>query len=334
MRHNLRITFWTVISALLVFTCFSFVKNQVVITSEAIRPKTKPRVCIMLPTLREKRWKTDYKTFLESTHTRKDVQIVVQVSANRADLQAAQLDRLLASRCQVYVIAAHDYQDMCRQLSRYPNLKVIAYERPIPCPQVRLFIGYDAYNAGAMQAEALLKAVPRGEYLLLRGPESDLNSQLYYSGALSVLSKVIHSGSIIIRGEHTVGNWSPARAQAFVVEAWKKSNGKLAAVLSPNDALAEGVIETLKGFGGHHSVRVTGQDGEDAAKKRVEIGEQLMTIEKDVRSLVSITLDTAVTLAMGEEVNAHSILETKGIKIPAILLSPKLIASRIQENQR
>jgi D-xylose transport system substrate-binding protein len=287
----------------------------------------RPRVCVLLPTLRENRWKIDQNVFLDAARHRTDLEIIVNVSRNSSDVQAAQLDKLVAARCTFYVIAAHDYRDMCRHLSRYPNIRVLAYDRPLPCAPVELFIGYNSFRVGALQGEYLAKHAPTGSYLFLKGPMSDGNSRAYFAGARSTLASLKNSGSIRVLDEKEVRDWSPARAQSYVLDAWRISKGDLAAILAPNDAIAEGVIETLKGLGAARNVIVTGQDAEPAALLRIKEGTQAMTVRKSAGTLVSATLNAVARLAAGQPANPTSTFDFEGKKIPSILLEPKVITS-------
>jgi D-xylose transport system substrate-binding protein len=140
--------------------------------------------------------------------------------------------------------------------------------------------------------------------------------------------------SLRIVEEHEVRDWSPARAQAIVIDAWKKSKGNLDAILAPNDAIAEGVIETLKSLGVAGRVLVTGQDGEPEALERIRAGTQSMSVRKDAEKLVSATLETISKLAAGKAAGVTSVFEFEGQKTPAILLDPEIITSENRDSHR
>jgi D-xylose transport system substrate-binding protein len=317
------------ILSLLVSLFFAFIcaNHQESLFAEPLTSPAKPRVCVLLPTSRENRWQQDRKVFLEAAQARNNLEIVVHVARNRSDVQAAQLDKLIADRCNYHIIAAHDYREMCRHLSRYQSIQVIAYDRPLPCTPVKLYIGYDNYQIGKHQGEYLARKVPVGSYLLLKGPSSDGNSHAYFDGAKSILAPLVALGKIRIAEEKEVRDWSPARAQAIVLNAWRKQKGDIQAILAPNDAIAEGVVETLKSLGVSGKVVVTGQDGEAAALERIKTGSQAMTVEKNITRLVSRTLDVVTDLASGKSAGANTFFEFEGQKLPSVLLEPELITA-------
>jgi D-xylose transport system substrate-binding protein len=318
------------VAVVILFLFLAFVgSSSPVFRSRALAEpqKNRPKVCVLLPTLRENRWHGDLAAFRAAAAQRGNLDILIHISRNRSDVQAAQLDKLIAAQCDFYVIAAHDYRDMCRHLARYPNIRVVAYDRPLACAPVELFVGYNNLRVGALQGEFLAKAVPTGSILLLKGPASDGNSHAYFEGAQSILAPLKSKGAIRIAGVHEVRDWSPARGQAFVLAAWHKSKGNIDAILAPNDAIAEGVIETLKGLGVAGKVVVTGQDGEAEAIARIQAGTQAMTVRKDVAKLVTATLNAVSTLAAGTPIEPTSNLVFEGHNIRSILLEPEIITS-------
>lgn len=286
---------------------------------------TVPKVCVLLPTLREERWRTDRTVFLREAQRRSDMTLLVNVARNRSEDQAVQLDTLVASRCDAFVVAAHDHDDMCHHLRKYPGLRVIAYDRPLGCAPVQLYVGYDTFRVGELQGEFLARVAPGGRYLLLKGPASDRNSRGYFDGAMARLKPFIDRGAIQVIGVHEVADWSPARAQAATLSAWTR--GALTAVLAPNDAVADGVIETLKGLGGAGKVVVTGQDGEREALERVRRGTQAMTVAKDVERLAAVTLQAVMELIRKQVPAGASRSLVEGYAVPTILLQPRLVTA-------
>lgn len=276
----------------------------------------------------------DKSAFLAAARERNDLDIVVNVSRNSSSVQAAQLDNLVAANCAFYVIAAHDYRDMCRNLSRYPGIRVIAYDRPLPCGPAELFVSYNSMQVGKIQGEFLASAVPAGNYVFLKGPVSDGNSRDYFAGARKALAPLIERGSVRVVAEYEVRDWSPARAQAYILEAWNKNKGKLAAVLAPNDAIAEGVVETLKGLGADGRVFVTGQDAEPEALARIAQNTQAMTVRKSIPNLVATTLNAIAKMATGVAPESQTQFSFEGHAIPAILLEPELVTKNSLKNFR
>ena len=287
--------------------------------------ESKPRVCVLLPTQREETWQNDRNHFLEEGQRRKEVELYLDISSNRTEEQSAQLDRLVANSCHYLVIAPHDHEAMCQQLKKYPNLYVIAYDRWLNCPPVKIFIGYDTLHAGKVQGRFLSQTVKQGNLVVLKGPKTDRNAQDYFDGAMSYLSpqiKACHYQVILLR---EIEDWSPAQAQKAMFEAWSLANGNIAGVLSPNDALASGVIEALELLNAPHRVPVTGMDGEKDAINRVQKGSQAMTLIKDKKVAVQKVFELIEMIESGQTIDHLPLIQKQGHEFSVVLLRHRYI---------
>ena len=86
-------------------------------------------------------------------------------------------------------------------LAAEKKVPVISYDRLIRDADVALYVSFDNVKVGRMQAEALLAAAPRGNYVLLGGSPTDNNAKLVREGQMEVLKPAIASGAVKIVAE-------------------------------------------------------------------------------------------------------------------------------------
>ncbi len=100
-----------------------------------------------------------------------------------------------------------------------------------------------------MQAQEVFKAVPKGNYVIIKGNKADANADFLRSGYEEVIGAAVKSGDIKIVGETYTDNWDPAKAQTEMEQFLTANNNKVDAVLSENDGMAGGVVAALAGPG-------------------------------------------------------------------------------------
>ena len=60
-------------------------------------------------------------------------------------------------------------------------MPVIAYDRLIEDPKA-LYVTFDNVEVGRMQAQEITKAVPKGNYVIIKGNKADANADFLRSG--------------------------------------------------------------------------------------------------------------------------------------------------------
>ena len=149
------------------------------------------------------------------------------------------------------------------QAAKDHNIPVIAYDRLIEDPSV-LYITFNNIGVGKAQAEALLKKVPTGNYVIIKGDPGDPNASTFlpegYKQA-GLLDK-IQSGEITVLNS-TGTNWpqdygtftdawdtSKAQQNMEAIIDKARADGKtIDAILAENDSTALGVVAALIGRG-------------------------------------------------------------------------------------
>jgi D-xylose transport system substrate-binding protein len=179
-------------------------------------------------------------------------------------------------------------------------------------------------------AEEIIKVVPEGNYVIIKGNSADANSDFLRSGIEKVIGDKVKSGDIKIVGESYTDNWEAAKAQATMEQYLTAENNKIDAAVVLNDGMAGGVVAALKGQGLDGKVPVTGQDADKAALNRVALGTQLVSVGKDARLLGAGAGKVAVELCAGKalaDVTGAVQFETpeKKIKMSSVFLQPEPI---------
>src|ERR671922_1963030 len=168
--------------------------------------------------------------------------------------------------------------------AKQSQIPVVSYDRLITDADIDYYISFDNEQVGKLQGESLTKKLKddgkSGSIVMINGAPTDNNATVFKKGADSV----IDSSGFKVGKEYDTPDWSPDKAQSEMDQAIT-ALGKtgFVGVYAANDGTAGGAIAAMKGAGIQPSSRpTTGQDAELAAIQRILIGEQFMTVYKDV----------------------------------------------------
>ncbi len=167
-----------------------------------------------------------------------------------AETQASNVENLISQGAKVLIILAQDGTAIKPSVASaiQNGVPVIAYDRLIEDPKA-LYITFDNVEVGKMQAEEIFKAVPKGNYVIIKGNKADANADFLRSGYDEVIRSAVDSGDIKIVGETYTDNWDPSKAQTEMEQFLTANDNKVDAVLSENDGMAGGVVAALQGPG-------------------------------------------------------------------------------------
>lgn len=223
----------------------------------------------------------------------------------------------------VLAVVAYD-KDALGDVVKYAksqNVTFIAYDRLITNADVDLYISFDNYAVGRLMAQKAVENVPKGNYLILNGPETDNNVFMINDGCLEVLAPYIDDGRIDVVGETFVDAWRDEVAYDYVSQ--KISEGvHIDAIIAGDDRLAEGAINALSENRVAGSVYVTGQDAELGACQRIVQGTQNMTVYKPISILAEGAAEIAVKMAQGESLEDAKTVFDGTYDVPCIVYEP------------
>jgi D-xylose transport system substrate-binding protein len=247
-----------------------------------------------------------------------------------AETQASNVDNLISQGAKVVVVLAQDGTAIKPAVAKAISggVPAIAYDRLIEDPKA-LYITFDNVLVGKLEAEAVFKVKPAGNYAIIKGNKADANADFLRSGMEQVIGAAVKANTIKIVGETYTDNWDPAKAQTNMEQILTANQDKVDAVLSENDGMAGGVIAALTARGLAGKVPVSGQDGDKAALNRVALGTQTVDVWKDARLLGKTAGDAAVQLCKNSDpskVTGTAKFTTPGNNsLSSILLTPNPI---------
>jgi len=270
------------------------------------------------------RWYLDQKLFSDKI---KELggEVKVEVAYGDPAEQLRLSKKLIDEGVKVLVIVPVDGHKAAEIVTaaKAANISVISYDRLILSKDVTMYISYNNEKVGELQAQYAVNKVPKGNYLLVNGPETDNNAVLFRKGQMKVLKPFVDSGKIKIVGDYIV-DWGEISALMKVDEFLTTSKEKPNAVIAANDALASGTIQALPAEM-RGKVVVTGQDADLTGLKYILAGSQSMTIYKPIKSLAYLAAETAMQLAKGEHVKGKIKLQNGDFSVDAMLLEPVVV---------
>ena len=291
--------------------------------------KPEIKIGISLENVKGERWQTDLDQF-QLRAQQLGAQIITRSADGDDDLQFAQVKDLLKTGIDVLVLLPHDTAKAGRivEAAHDKHVPVISYDRLIPNAGVDLYIGFDLFSVGLLQAQCLTEHAPKGNYILLGGSPLDPNSKVVRAGQMKVLQPLIDRGDIKIVADIWVPEWSPTQAYVLVAQTLHDLKVPLTAILASNDGTAGGAIQALEDNNLSGKVLVTGQDADLAAVVRLFDGSQLMTVYKPLVGEARTATEAAVTLATHGNVETGTSVPNGAQTTKAILLTPILVTQQ------
>jgi D-xylose transport system substrate-binding protein len=276
-----------------------------------------------MASLKEERWYVDRDAFV-AEEQKLDADVIVDVAYDNADEQLKQVRSMIDRGADMLVIIPHDAASasVAVAMAKRAGIKVLSYDRLVLNANVDLYISFDNVKVGELQAEAMLKAVPEGNYVIAKGPPTDYNSVMIYEGIRRVLDPHIKSGDITILKEFSSTDWMSDEAADGINRLLQDNGAKFDAVIAQNDSLAGGVINTLSEYRLVPRIPVVGMDADLAACQRVVEGQQLMTVYKPIKLLASAAADFAVKMARGEEIGVTDTISDGKYDVPYYAITP------------
>ncbi|MBI4027663.1 MAG: substrate-binding domain-containing protein [Verrucomicrobia bacterium] len=268
----------------------------------ATKPETKEiiRIGLSLADLKEERWQRDRDMFVQKAG-QLGAKVMIQDAGGDPQTQIEQCETLLNQGATVLVVVPKNADTAARivETAHRAKVRVLSYDRLIANADTDLYISFDNFKVGSIQAQAVLDKVPTGKYLLLGGDPADKNSAMLREGQMKALDPAVKAGKITIVGQPFCDKWLRAEAARHTEDALAKTPD-LNAIVASNDGTAGGAIASLKSLAG--KVAVSGQDADIEACQNVVKGLQTVTVYKPIRKIADAAAILAVGLAKDESV--------------------------------
>lgn len=281
------------------------------------------KIGLLMSDLRLERWQKDRDLFTEAAESM-GAKVYTQSANGDANTQISQIENMISRGVDVLVIVPENGEVLGNVLAeaKAEGIKVLAYDRLIKFADIDLYVSFDNIRVGEMQAEALLKRKPKGNYFLMGGSPTDNNAKMFRQGQMNVLQSAIDSKKINIVGDQWAMGWSAEAALNIMENGLTANANKIDAVVASNDSTAGGAIQALAAQGLSGKVVISGQDADLAAMRRIVAGTQTMTVYKPISKLAKTSAEMAVKLARGEKIKVNGQVNNGKKDVDAVLLTP------------
>ena len=221
--------------------------------------------------------------------------------------QATDIDTMISKGAKVLIVLAQDTKAVLPSIKKANDagIPVIAYDRLIEDPSA-LYITFDNVGVGKAEADAVIKKVPKGNYVLIKGDPGDPNASTFLPSGWDAagLKDKVASGDIKILGPADgtyTDAWKTEKAQSnmeAIIDKAVADGTKIDAILAENDSTALGVVGALtaKSYG---YPPLSGQDGDVANLNNVALGKQYVDVWKNANELGKTAAAAALALCAG-----------------------------------
>jgi D-xylose ABC transporter substrate-binding protein len=287
-------------------------------------PASGQKVGFLLGSFVSDRWFLDQKLFADRI-SELGGECVIEIAYDPEE-QIEMAKKMLASGVQVLVVVPVDGKKAIEIVThaKYANVPVICYDRLIPSNDISMYISFDNEKVGRLQAEYMVSRYPHGKYLLINGPTTDNNAILFRKGQLEVLQPYLDAGKITLIQDFVLKSWSEINAFELSSNYFTAGKEKPDVIISANDAIANGVIQSLPPAYRTH-IAITGQDADLNGIRNIIAGNQSMTVYKPIKKLAYMAAEMAMKLAAGSTVSGTQTVTDGGVSAKTILLEPIVV---------
>jgi D-xylose transport system substrate-binding protein len=222
------------------------------------------------------------------------------------------------------------------KLAESQDVKVIAYDRPIPTTPAAYYVSFDNTAIGKAITDGLvahLKATnvdpAKGGIIEINGSPTDAAAGLIRDG--------IHAGlagsGYKTLAEYDTPEWAPSKAQEWASGQITRFGADIKGVAAANDGTAGGAIAAFKAAGVSPVPPVTGNDGTIAGLQLIIAGDQYNTISKPSEIVASAAARIAVQLLDGKTPEAKTTLYNtpSELFVPTVITADNLKAEIIDK---
>lgn len=186
------------------------------------------------------------------------------------------------------------------------------------------FVGSDERQSGTLEMQEVCKLLGgKGKIVVMMGELSNQAARQRTQDVLDVIARPECKGIEIL--EKQTGNWKRTEGTDLMTN-WISAGIKPDAVVSNNDEMAIGAIQSLKAAGvPMDKIVVSGVDATQDALAAMKAGELDVTVFQNAAAQGSGAVDTALKLAKGEKVDQM-------VWIPFELVTPANMGQYLKKN--
>jgi D-xylose transport system substrate-binding protein len=137
------------------------------------------KIGMTIDDLRLERWQHDRDLFTAKAKELGAKEVLVQSANGDDQTQYSQAENLISQGVDVLVIIPHNGEAMAPIIeeAHKNGIKVLAYDRLITNSDVDYYVSFNNVKVGELQAQAITKEVPKGNYFMMGGSPTDNNAQ-------------------------------------------------------------------------------------------------------------------------------------------------------------
>lgn len=233
-----------------------------------------------------------------------DCTLIYQNGNADVALQQQQFNSVIAQGASVVVLDPVDSAAAAAlvEIARAQDVRVIAYDRPIPDSTADFYVSFDNEGIGYAIAQSLVEhlqaqGVPEGSGVLqINGSPTDAAAGLIRDG----IDRALDASPYVTLSEFDTPDWAPPRAQEWAAGQITRFGNEIVGVVAANDGTAGGAIAAMRAAGVDPVPPITGNDATIAALQLIISGDQYNTISKPSEIVAAAAAEVAVQLLNGE----------------------------------
>ena len=319
-------------------------------SSAASSDSTRPVIGISMSTQTQARQLKDVE-YLTASLDALGYDVLVQYADMDPTKQVSQIENMINNGVAGIIISAWDAESLSSAVDTAAanNIKVVCYDMLVSnTKNVSYYVTDNLYDCGRLQGEYIVKALDLDNTAesfnleLFSGDPADSNAPYFFNGAYDALSPYIESGKLNVLSGQTerdvtaTANWDGLKAQErmdTILSTYYKGDTRIDAVMCNNDAIALGVLASLKNVGYGTAEKpfpiITGMDCDIANIKAIKSGEISMTVFKDNRIIAKKAAEVMDCVLHDKTPQAGDAFETtfnNGVcDVTAFLIAPEVI---------
>ena len=257
-----------------------------------------------------------------------ECKVIYQNANASATLQQQQFNSVIAQGAKIIVLDPVDSSAAAALVenAQAQDVKVIAYDRPIPDKPADFYVSFDNEGIGYAIAKSLvdhLKAsgvAKDAGVLQINGSPTDAAAGLIRDG----IHRGLKASGYTTLAEFDTPEWAPPKAQEWAAGQITRFGDKIKGVVAANDGTGGGAIAAFKAAGVQPVPPVTGNDATIAALQLIIAGDQYNTISKPSEIVAVAAAKVAVELIQGKKPQASTTL----YNTPSQLFTPAVITAK------
>jgi D-xylose transport system substrate-binding protein len=262
-----------------------------------------------------------------------DCTVIYQNANADVALQQQQFNSVITQGAKVIVLDPVDSSAAASlvNLAQSQDIKVIAYDRPIPDVTADYYVSFDNEGIGKAIADSLVAhleaegvATDKGGVLQINGSPTDAAAGLIRDG----IDAGLDGSAYTTLAEYDTPDWAPPKAQEWASGQVTRFSNEIVGVVAANDGTAGGAIAAFKAAGVDPVPPVTGNDATIAAIQLIIAGDQYNTISKPSEIVAAAAAKVAVQFLNGETPEAKTTLydTPSELFVPAVVTRENLKA--------